>query len=207
MERILTRLSTLAIAGGLSYSVVAHLRWDLRQVFRMAVSEGYLLRNPAELLFIPREAKRPQVTSMTFDQVRLFFSVLDVREKVIGGLAIIAGMRPGEILALRRSGLESNHAAITQRIYRGQLDTPKTFNSVRWAALGDGISGWIQQWLDMLPDSKPDAWVFPSEKGTTPVLKRQPVAEALQTATRTGGARVDQLSGNEADALVPHVGA
>lgn len=25
--------------GGLSYSVVAHLRWDLRQIFRMAVAE------------------------------------------------------------------------------------------------------------------------------------------------------------------------
>jgi integrase len=158
-------------AGGLSYSVVAHLRWDLRQVFRMAVSEGYLLRNPAELLFIPREAKRPQVTSMNFDQVRLFFSVPDVRQKVVGGLAIIAGMRPGEILALRRSGLEANHAVITQRIYRGQIDTPKTFNSNRWAALGDGISAWVTQWLEMLPDSRPDAWVFPSEKGTTPVLK------------------------------------
>src|SRR5215831_19303657 len=50
-------------ATGLSYSVVAHLRWDLRQIFRMAVSEGFLPRNPAELLFIPREAPRPQVTS------------------------------------------------------------------------------------------------------------------------------------------------
>jgi site-specific recombinase XerD len=45
-------------AKGLSYSVVAHLRWGLRQIFRMAVSEGYISRNPAELLSIPREAKR-----------------------------------------------------------------------------------------------------------------------------------------------------
>jgi integrase len=157
-------------AGGLSYSVVAHLRWDLRQIFRMAVSEGYLQRNPAELLFIPREAPRPHVPSMTFDQVRLFFSVLGIREKVIGGLAILAGMRPGEIFALRRSVLETSSADIVQRVYRGKLDTPKTFNSTRLAALGDGLSTWIVGWLEMLPDSRPEAWVFPSEKGT-PVLK------------------------------------
>jgi integrase len=157
-------------AGGLSYSVVAHLRWDLRQIFRMAVSEGYLPRNPAELLFIPREAKRPNVPSMTFDQVRLFFSVLDIRERVIGGLAILAGMRPGEIFALRRSVLETSSADIVQRVYRGKLDTPKTFNSTRLAALGDGLSTWIAGWLEMLPDSRPEAWVFPSENGT-PVLK------------------------------------
>ena len=46
-------------ACGLSYRTVAHLRWDLRQIFRMAVAEGHLLRNPAELLFVPRDAKRP----------------------------------------------------------------------------------------------------------------------------------------------------
>lgn len=34
--------------SGLSFSVVDHLRWDLRQIFNMAVLEGYLERNPAE---------------------------------------------------------------------------------------------------------------------------------------------------------------
>lgn len=47
-------------AAGLSYSVVAHLRWDLRQIFRMAVSEGHLDRSPAELLFIRRGHEDPR---------------------------------------------------------------------------------------------------------------------------------------------------
>lgn len=38
-------------AGGLSFSVVNHLRWDLRHMFRIAVSEGFIERNPAELLY------------------------------------------------------------------------------------------------------------------------------------------------------------
>jgi site-specific recombinase XerC len=79
--------------GGLSYSVVAHLRWDPRQILRMAVAEGYLARNPAELLFVPRDARKPAHVHLNLDQVRLFFSVLDLRERVIGGLAILAGMR------------------------------------------------------------------------------------------------------------------
>jgi integrase len=158
-------------AAGLSHSVVAHLRWDLRQVFQMAVSEGYLERNPAELLFVPREARRPQVPSMTVDQVKSFFSVLDLRERVIGGLAIIAGMRPGEILALRRSHVEKGYADIRQRIYRGQIDTPKTFNSTRWAAFGDGLSTWLRGWVEMLPYTSPEAWLFPSEKLTTPIIR------------------------------------
>ena len=38
----------------LSFSVVDHLRWDLEQVFDMAVAEGHILLNPALLLFTPK---------------------------------------------------------------------------------------------------------------------------------------------------------
>jgi len=108
---------------------------------------------------------------MTFEQVKLFFSVLELRERVIGGLAILAGMRPGEIFALRRSHLEDGHVAISQRIYRGKLDTPKTFNSRRWAAFGSGLSSWIREWMERLPEGGPESWVFPSERFSTPLLK------------------------------------
>src|SRR5258707_172282 len=36
-------------ATKLSFSVTDHLRWDLRQIFGMAVAEGYLRKNPAAL--------------------------------------------------------------------------------------------------------------------------------------------------------------
>jgi hypothetical protein len=63
---------------------------------------------------------------MTFDQVRLFFSVLDLRERVIAGLAIITGMRPGEIFALRRSRLETEQ----------EIDSYQR----PWAAPGRGLT-------------------------------------------------------------------
>jgi hypothetical protein len=47
-------------AAGLSFSVVDHLRWDLSQVFGMAVADGYIARNPAEMLFTPREMPAPE---------------------------------------------------------------------------------------------------------------------------------------------------
>jgi hypothetical protein len=81
----------------LSFSVVDHLRWDLKQIFDMAVAEGYLRRSPAALLFTPRECKRGAPRVMTVEEVRLLFSVLDVRERLIAGLALLAGMRPGAI--------------------------------------------------------------------------------------------------------------
>ena len=157
--------------AGLSYSTVAHLRWDLNQILTMAVAKGYLAHNSAELLFVPREARRPDKRIMTLDEVKLFLAGLKLRERVIGGFAILAGLRPGEIFALQRSHVEREFADIDQRIYRGEIDTPKTVNSKRWAALGDGLLAWLQQWLEMLADTRPEAWLFPSEKGTTPLSK------------------------------------
>jgi integrase len=156
---------------GLSYSVVAHLRWDMRQVFRMAVSEGHILRNPAELLFIPREAPKPQRRVMTLEEVKTCIGTLERREALIVKLAVLAGMRPGEIFALTCGRLRRLHAEIQQRIYRGLIDSPKTEHSVRAAALPQWLLEDIRAWVADLPDNGDGAWVFPSETTKTPVAK------------------------------------
>ena len=137
----------------------------------MSVTEGYLRKNFALLLFTPRECKRSIGQVMTMDQVRQLFSVLEVRERLIAKLAVLAGLRPGEIFGLKWSRLGSEYADIRQRVYRGDVDSPKTVRSVRFAALSDGLSVAIDEWRSKSIDSNPDAWVFPSEKLTTPLAK------------------------------------
>jgi site-specific recombinase XerD len=68
----------------LSFSVVDHLRWDLKQIFDMTVAEGYLRKNPALLLFTPRECRRVATRVMTLEEVRQLLSLLDARERLIG---------------------------------------------------------------------------------------------------------------------------
>lgn len=158
-------------AAGLSHSMVAHLRWDLRQIFRMAVAEGFIARNPAELLFVPREAKRPEHTAMTRQEVQLCFMVLEPRERLIAKLAILAGLRPGEIFGLQWGHINDTHADIRQRIYRGYLDSPKSAHSIRKAALSEGVLSDLRFWRDIARDTSPTAWVFPSETGRTPLSR------------------------------------
>ena len=173
-------------AEGLSFSTVDHLRWDLKQAFEMAVAEGILSRNPAKLLFTPRECPRPQMKTMSIEEVRKLFTVLQVRERLIAKLAVLAGMRPGEIFGLRWQRLEAEYADIRQRVYRGVIDSPKSTYSVRWAALSDGLLAAIEEWRNLSVDSRPEAWVFPSEKLTTPIIKdncwRRHFAPHLKTA-------------------------
>jgi integrase len=149
-----------------SFSVVDHLRWDVKQIFDMAIAEGILKLNPAALLYTPNAAKRPKHRTMTVEQIRTAFGVLAIRERVIFKLAILGGMRPGEIFVLRRKRLAQASAEITERIYRGKIDTPKTHNSVREAALAEGLKEDLDTWAEMSRDRRPEAFLFPSERGT-----------------------------------------
>ena len=156
--------------SGLSFSTVDHLRWDLKQTFDMAIAEGHIERNPALLLFAPREAKKPVRRVMNMREVQICLAVLGERERLIVKLALMAGLRPGEIFALTWGRLTETFVEIRQRVYRGAIDTPKTNQSVRKAALPEGLLRDIEAWRVLSPVTRDDAWVFPSER-MTPLSK------------------------------------
>ena len=66
-------------SAGRSHSLVGHLRWDLKQIFDLARAEGFISRNPAAVLFTPRNARREPRLVMNLDQVRKVFSLLGLR--------------------------------------------------------------------------------------------------------------------------------
>ena len=55
-------------------------------------------------------------------------------------------MRPREIFALKWVRLTATYADIQQRVYRVKIDTPKTDNSYRLAALSEGLLAEIEAW-------------------------------------------------------------
>ena len=97
-------------------------------------------------------------------------SALDLRERLIAGLALLAGMRPGEIFGLKWARMEGEYADIRQRVYRGEVGSPKSVRSSRWAALPAGLLAAIDKWRSLSADTSPEAWVFPSER-MTPLSK------------------------------------
>jgi integrase len=123
---------------------------------------------------------------MTKEHVQTCFSALDLRERLIVKFAVLAGMRPGEILALKWACLDGCCADIRQRIYRGEVDSPKTKNSVRCVALPKGLAEEIETWRRLAADSGANAWVFPSENLKTPVARdnvwRRFIAPKLKNA-------------------------
>src|SRR5262249_30399000 len=174
-------------AAGLSFSTVNHLRWDLHQMFSLAISEGHLRKNPAELLVTPKSIRSRPKLVMSVEEVKKCFSVLDLRDRLIVKLAVLAGMRPGEILALRWKWLTEHSADVQQRVYRGELDVPKTRKSNRRVALPDGLSLDIQAWRAASPDVGQEAWVFPSETLRTPLSRDNVWRRSIQPKLASAG--------------------
>ena len=62
---------------------------------------------------------------MSTADILLALSELDLRERLIFRLAVFGGMRPGEILAIRLGNIREDSILIDQRVYKGNIDTPK----------------------------------------------------------------------------------
>jgi len=123
-------------ARSCSRSMVDHLRFRLRSVFALAMSEGVVDRNPAAALFTPRhyqEGRSREV--LTPEQAAILIGALELREKVIAQLATWEGIGSGEILALQMGDLDDDSIWVRRRVYKGDIDEPKTKRSTRRVAL------------------------------------------------------------------------
>jgi integrase len=156
-------------AEGLSSSVVSHVRWFLNGIFKLALSDGLVLNNPAAALKIPRKCQPGRaMRSLTEEEVNLYVEVFGLREKLIARLAIFEGMRPGEILALRWRALAGEIIRVEERVYKRVLNTPKN-GKKREGGISDGTLSLLKEWADLAQDPRPEGFVFPSEKLTTPL--------------------------------------
>lgn len=162
----LQRFLDVKTRGGLSKSVVSHLRWDLNAVFKMAADDGLIQGNPAGSLVTPKEARTVEKRSMTKEEIQLALSVLDLRERVVFLFAVLVGMRPGEIFALRWGRVGPDMVNIMERVYRRLPSDPKTQRGKRVAAVPPDLACDIEQWRDVAVDLSPESLVFPSERGT-----------------------------------------
>jgi integrase len=136
------------------------------------MAEGYLERDPTPALFTPKEAKVGVMRVMTGKEAQQHINALDLRERVIDYLALFIGMRPGEILALQHKHISEDCRSITieQRLYRGDIDDPKTTTSKRKVGIPTETAGVLRDWMELVR-REPDAWVFESENPAKPMWR------------------------------------
>ena len=133
------------------------------------------------MLFVPKEARRAPKLVMNLAEVKTMFSVLEQRERLIVKLALLTGMRPGEIFGLTWDRLHRTHA----------LKFGKGFTEAKWirpkqpTQFGSCSFRMVcllrsKVWRAVSIDMQPKAWVFASEK-VTPLSPGQLLAKTDRT--------------------------
>lgn len=140
----LQQLYSERLQAGSSPTTVHHLHRCLHRALAMAERWEQINRNVARLVTPPRVAQHP-VEPLTLDEVRrLFDAARASRFEAAFVLAVMTGVRLGELLALRWEDLDLGDAPTIrvrgslQRV-RGaglQILEPKTAQSVREVAIG-----------------------------------------------------------------------
>ncbi len=122
-------------------------------------------RLPNAALYTPREAETEPTRVMTGKEVEQYIGVLELRERVVAHLA-------GEILGLHRQHVSEDCRAVTvaQRLYRGDIDTPKTRSSKRTVAIPTKTASLMQEWMGLVAE-RTEAWVFSSENAAKPMWR------------------------------------
>lgn len=139
----LQRLYGLCLARGSSPSTVQHLHTVLHRAFRMAEEWGYVQRSPSRFARPPR-VPRFDLEPLSVDEVqRLLVTAQGMRFEALIVLAVLTGMRQGELLALRWADVILDGEAVVT--VRGSLQRtreglcvmePKTRDSMRAVAIG-----------------------------------------------------------------------
>jgi integrase len=170
-EELQSLLDVKAVEG-LSCSVVDHLRWQMHAIFRLAMGDGAIPYDPTLGLSVPRCAAQPREKRvMSGEDVGRAMDVLPIRERLIFRLATIEGMRPGELLGLQLHDLRDRSVRVARRIYRGDVDSPKTGRS-REVALSPATRSLLIEWVKLLPDQhRSPGWLFPSENPKKPLMR------------------------------------
>jgi len=140
----LQALYTQRLASGASPSTVAHLHAVLRRALTMAERWEYVNKNVARQVD-PPSVPRYRIRPLTADEVRrLLLASADCRFEAAIYVAVLTGLRLGEIFALHWSDVELGEHCVVR--VRGSLQRiagrltivePKTRESVRDVALGE----------------------------------------------------------------------
>ena len=155
------------------------------KVFTTAIEWGYLQENPATHVRISAQFVQRERTALNPDQIRLLTNALPEPCKSMVLIAVLTGLRRGELFALRWGAIDFERKLIVVResVYEGQFGTPKTRSSVRKIAMGEALEAIFLAQREM--NASANDLVFASQKGTTlrpeNILKRiiHPTCERL----------------------------
>lgn len=102
----------------------------LQEIFELAIDDGAISINPAVNIRLKADHKK-EIDYFTKDEAKLLLGAADGVMKAYLMIAFHTGMRPEEILGLQWGDFTDTHINIRRVRTRGEIQHPKTRNSIR----------------------------------------------------------------------------
>jgi integrase len=153
--------------AGYAPKSIDHIHDVLSAVLRTAVKWGHVQDNPARDVDLPAlKTVRPKWV-LTIPQAIQLLQALPPLGRTMAGLAMLSGLRRGELFALRWSDIDEAGRClmVQQAVYEGTFDTPKTEAGVRQIPLSDTAMTLLADWRARAKDATPDALIFSTWSG------------------------------------------
>jgi integrase len=139
----------------------------LKGTFASAVDWHLLRENPAIGVKLPRLKAAREKWALTPEQAGALLGKLNTKVRAMIGLALISGMRRGELLAFRWGHLDDQTATIhvSEAAYRGHVGTPKTDAGVRSIPIDEWLLDLLNTWRLRSKRTRPEDFVFSTRTG------------------------------------------
>jgi len=154
------------VSRRVSSRTVLSLRNRLSKIFATAVLWGYIQKNPVKGVQVPALTDVKKRNTLTPQQFWALSKELSEPYRTMVLLAVLSGMRCGEIFGLRWRyvDFEDEVVVVAETVYQGHSSQPKTRASNRKVFVGPLV---MQALARLKPlASTPDDFVFPSDTGT-----------------------------------------
>jgi integrase len=153
-----------------------HLR-VLSAVFKVAVRQGLISRNPVDALDVSQrpQPERNEAPYFTDDEIPRLLAALDDFDRPLVKLALLTGMRLGELIALRWSHVDLLNATIHVRVAYTDgigVGSPKSKRSIRDVELTEQAVAVLKGLLRAQGVQDDDALVFPPQTPTSDGYRR-----------------------------------
>jgi integrase len=159
----------------------------LRTIYKEAIAQDLVTKNPAESIKIGRPPGKGRV--LTIDEVHKLLGVLKSRDRLIVRMFLGLGLRAGELFALRRNDVKPDgwlmiDEAISEELRGANKSVePKTTESMAAVWIPESLRSDIDQWVSGM---EPEALLFPSDAGT-PILPHNYLFRVLKPAAEAAG--------------------
>lgn len=178
VDAILNRMAL----DGKSEASMEHALSVIHSLFSEAVESGYVIKNPAHRVTLPRGKAKQETRALTEDEARRVMELPTSRAALYYRVMLLTGARPSEVLALTKADIRPSGLVIDESSFQGKA-CPTKNRKERCAPLPAALRAELEDWAA----KQPGHLLFPKPTGDMDALDSQSmraVQREIRAATK-----------------------